>query len=103
MNWWTVWRQTPTDQFPAYSAAAICQFFSTRLARPGSTSPAPAASWANCSVSSTRHQQLPAAASDLDTTILHQLGLDSQLMEVKTLGRIMKLVEEGDGPIREII
>jgi hypothetical protein len=41
--------------------------------------------------------------SDLHATILHQLGLDWQKMEVKTLGRTMKLVEEGDGPIREIL
>jgi hypothetical protein len=41
--------------------------------------------------------------SDLHATILHQLGLDWQKMEVKTLGRTMKLVEEGDGPIRQII
>ena len=41
--------------------------------------------------------------SDLHATILHQLGLDYQKMEVKTLGRTMKLVEEGDGPIKEIL
>jgi hypothetical protein len=41
--------------------------------------------------------------SDLHATILHQLGLDWQKMELKTLGRTMKLVEEGEGPIRDII
>ena len=41
--------------------------------------------------------------SDLHATILHQLGLDYQQMEVKTLGRTMKLVEDGDGPIRQIL
>ena len=41
--------------------------------------------------------------SDLHATILHQLGLDWQKMELKTLGRTMKLVEEGDGPITQIL
>lgn len=40
--------------------------------------------------------------SDLHATILHQLGLDHQEMEVHVLGRTMRLVEEG-GPIRQII
>ena len=41
--------------------------------------------------------------SDLHATILNQLGLDHQKMQIRTLGRTMKLVEEGDGPIREIL
>jgi hypothetical protein len=41
--------------------------------------------------------------SDLHATILHQLGLDYTKMQLHTLGRTMRLVEEGDGPIREII
>ena len=41
--------------------------------------------------------------SDLHATICHQLGLDYQQMEIKTLGRTMKLVEEGDGPIKAIV
>jgi hypothetical protein len=40
--------------------------------------------------------------SDLHATILHQLGLDLKTMEVQTLGRTMRLVEEG-APIQEII
>ncbi|HET6408588.1 MAG TPA: DUF1501 domain-containing protein, partial [Chthoniobacteraceae bacterium] len=40
--------------------------------------------------------------SDLHATILHQLGLNPKKMEVETLGRTMRLVEEG-GPIHEII
>jgi hypothetical protein len=41
--------------------------------------------------------------SDLHATILHQLGLDYRKMEIKALGRTMRLVEAGDGPIREIL
>ena len=40
--------------------------------------------------------------SDLHATILHQLGLNHKKMEVVTLGRTMRLVEEGR-PIKEII
>jgi hypothetical protein len=40
--------------------------------------------------------------SDLHATILHQLGLNHKKMEVHTLARTMKLVEDGR-PIREII
>jgi hypothetical protein len=40
--------------------------------------------------------------SDLHATILHQLGLDYEKMEFRTLGRTMRLVEEGK-PIKEII
>jgi len=41
--------------------------------------------------------------SDLHATILHQLGLDYRKMELKVIGRTMRLVEEGDGPIKEIL
>lgn len=41
--------------------------------------------------------------SDLHATVLHQLGLDYRKMEVRVLGRTMRLVETGDGPIREIL
>ena len=42
----------------------------------------------------------PHYSSDLHATILHQLGLDHRKMEVPVLGRTMKLVEEGHGPIQ---
>ena len=41
--------------------------------------------------------------SDLHATILQQLGLDYKRMEIRVIGRTMKLVEEGDGPIKEIL
>jgi hypothetical protein len=41
--------------------------------------------------------------SDLHATILHQLGLDYKKMEIPVLGRTMKLVEEGEGAIKEIL
>src|SRR5205814_1205292 len=41
--------------------------------------------------------------SDLHATVLRQLGLDSKKMEVPVIGRTMKLVEEGDGAIAEIL
>ncbi|HYV39879.1 MAG TPA: DUF1501 domain-containing protein, partial [Gemmataceae bacterium] len=41
--------------------------------------------------------------SDLHATILQQVGLDHNRMEFVTLGRTMRLVEEGNGPIREIL
>jgi hypothetical protein len=41
--------------------------------------------------------------SDLHATILQQLGLDWKKMEVQSIGRTMKLVEEGDGPISAIL
>jgi len=41
--------------------------------------------------------------SDLHATILRQLGLDYEKMEIRVLGRNMKLVEEGGGPIQEIL
>ena len=41
--------------------------------------------------------------SDLHATILHQLGLDHTKMEIPVFGRTMRLVEEGHGPIKEIL
>jgi hypothetical protein len=41
--------------------------------------------------------------SDLHATILQQLGLDYKKMEIEVIGRTMKLVEEGDGPIKKIL
>jgi uncharacterized protein (DUF1501 family) len=41
--------------------------------------------------------------SDLHATILQQVGLDYKKMQVQAIGRTMKLVEEGDGPIRQIL
>ncbi len=41
--------------------------------------------------------------SDLHATILQQLGLDYRKMEIPVLGRTMKLVEEGHGPIQDIL
>ncbi|HKD09916.1 MAG TPA: DUF1501 domain-containing protein [Bryobacteraceae bacterium] len=41
--------------------------------------------------------------SDLHATILNQVGLDYKKMEFNVFGRTMKLVEEGSGPIREIL
>ncbi|MDB5302069.1 MAG: hypothetical protein JWO87_3732, partial [Phycisphaerales bacterium] len=41
--------------------------------------------------------------SDLHATILTQLGLDYRKMQIEVVGRTMKLVEEGGGPITEII
>jgi hypothetical protein len=41
--------------------------------------------------------------SDLHATILQQLGLDYKKMEIPVLGRTMRLVEEGNGPIHEIM
>jgi hypothetical protein len=41
--------------------------------------------------------------SDLHATILRQLGLDYTRMEHEAMGRTFRLVEEGGGPIKEII
>ena len=41
--------------------------------------------------------------SDLHATILNQLGLDYKKMTLNVFGRTMRLVEDGDGPIKEII
>jgi hypothetical protein len=45
----------------------------------------------------------PHYGSDLHATVLHQLGLDHRKMEIAVLGRTMRLVEEGNGPIRAIL
>jgi hypothetical protein len=45
----------------------------------------------------------PHYGSDLHATVLHQLGLDHRKMEIGVLGRTMRLVEEGNGPIRAIL
>ncbi len=41
--------------------------------------------------------------SDLHATILRQLGLDYKKMEISVVGRTMKLVEEGGGPILDVL
>jgi len=41
--------------------------------------------------------------SDLHATILRQLGLDYKKMELMVIGRTMRLVEEGEGPIEAIL
>jgi hypothetical protein len=41
--------------------------------------------------------------SDLHATICRQMGLDYKKMQIEALGRTMKLVEEGGGPIEEIV
>ena len=41
--------------------------------------------------------------SDLHATILHQLGLDHKKMEIPVFGRTIRLVEEGYGPIKEVL
>jgi hypothetical protein len=41
--------------------------------------------------------------SDLHATILRQIGVDPKQMEVQVLGRTMRLVEEGHGPIEAIL
>jgi uncharacterized protein (DUF1501 family) len=41
--------------------------------------------------------------SDLHATILHQLGLDYTKMQFQALGRTFHLVEEGEGPIKDIL
>jgi hypothetical protein len=41
--------------------------------------------------------------SDLHATILHQLGLDYKKMQIRVFGRLFHLVENGAGPIKEII
>ena len=45
----------------------------------------------------------PHYISDLQATILHQLGLDYKKMEVVVNGRPVRLVEEGQGVMREIL
>jgi uncharacterized protein (DUF1501 family) len=41
--------------------------------------------------------------SDLHATVLNQLGLDYRKMTLPVFGRTMRLVEDGNGPIKEII
>ena len=41
--------------------------------------------------------------SDLHATLLKLLGLDYKKMETRALGRMFKLVEEGEGPIEAIL
>jgi hypothetical protein len=41
--------------------------------------------------------------SDLHATILKQLGLDHKKMQIRALGRLFHLVEEGHGAIDQII
>lgn len=50
-----------------------------------------------------RAEEHPHYYSDLNATILHQLGLDHTKMELPALGPVSRLVEESSGPIREII
>ena len=38
-----------------------------------------------------------------NATILNQVGLDYKKMELNVFGRTMRLVEEGQGPIKEIL
>jgi len=47
-------------------------------------------------------EESPHYYSDLHATILQQLGINHKKLEVQSLGRTMRLVEEG-GPITEII
>jgi uncharacterized protein (DUF1501 family) len=41
--------------------------------------------------------------SDVHATILRQMGLDHKKMQIPVLGRTMRLVEEGNGPIQDIL
>jgi hypothetical protein len=41
--------------------------------------------------------------SDIHATIVNQMGLDHTKMTFHFNGRNFKLIEEGDGPIRQII
>lgn len=50
-----------------------------------------------------RAVQDPHYYSDLHATILHQLGIDHTKLEIPVVGKTMRLVEEGFGPIRQII
>jgi uncharacterized protein DUF1501 len=50
-----------------------------------------------------RAVQNPHYYSDLHATILHQLGIDHTKLEIPVFGKTMRLVEEGNGPIYEII
>ncbi len=48
-------------------------------------------------------EQNPHYYSDLHATILRQLGLDHKKLTIGVLGRTMKLVEDGQGPIEAIL
>lgn len=48
-------------------------------------------------------EENPHYYSDLHATILHQLGIDHTKMFVPELGPVSQLVEDGNGPIKEII
>ncbi|MFN7925073.1 MAG: DUF1501 domain-containing protein [Bryobacteraceae bacterium] len=50
-----------------------------------------------------RAMEHPHYYSDLHATILQQVGLDYKKMQVQAIGRTFHLVEEGTGPIREIL
>jgi hypothetical protein len=50
-----------------------------------------------------RAMENPHYYSDLHATILHQLGIDHTKLEIPVVGKTMRLVEEGFGPIRQII
>ena len=41
--------------------------------------------------------------SDIHATIVNQLGLDYKKMQFQSMGRTFHLIEEGDGPIKQII
>lgn len=41
--------------------------------------------------------------SDLHATILNQVGLEQENMQVKVQGRTVRLIEDGNGPIEEIL
>jgi hypothetical protein len=45
----------------------------------------------------------PRYCSDLHATIVHLLGLDYKKLTTEVFGRTFRLVEEGDGPIKEVI
>jgi hypothetical protein len=47
--------------------------------------------------------QDPHYYSDLHATILRQMGLDHEKLEVNVAGRPMRLVEEGNGPITAVL
>jgi hypothetical protein len=47
--------------------------------------------------------QDPHSYSDLHATILRQLGLDQKSLEVTVLGRPVRLVEEGSGPMTAVL
>ena len=38
-----------------------------------------------------------------DSAVLPQLGLDYKKMEIPVIGRTMRLVEQGDGPMEQIL